>query len=158
MRRYIVANNIRRKDGNGLAAQSGGNLQTATAHPDEVSKGDGKETAKLSENEKEETGQGKGDIALQAGKSEESGQIGTRETAENKAKQAPTEIMDKPVAMAADDKKTNLGKDLGKSSEGALFRKDIDKSEVEKFVIHCKVPYLTIKAADELPKKFRKAG
>lgn len=107
MRRYIVANNIRRKDGNGLAAQSGGNLQTATAQTDsdEVSKGDGKETAKLSENEKEETGQGKGDIALQAGKSEESGQIGTRETAENKAKQAPTEIMDKPVAMAADDKK-----------------------------------------------------
>ena len=106
MRRYIVANNIRRKDGNGSAAQSGGNLQTATADPDEVSKGDGKETAKLSENEKEETVQGKGDIALQAGKSEESGQVGTSETAENKAKQAPTEIMDKPVAMAADDKKT----------------------------------------------------
>ena len=162
----IFANHILRT-GNDLAAKSEGNLQTATAQPKEVSEGNGKETATPAEMEDENTkteNNGNGANAIHADK--------TVKPDHTEKIEASPMITDKPEqGQTIDQPGTNESKDhdlvgggggsgggSGALSSPAMFRKDIQKPEVEKFVMKCKIPYLTIKSADELPKKFRKAA
>ena len=151
-----------------MAAKSEGNLQTATAQPKEakeVSEGNGKETATPAEMEDENTkteNNGNGANAIHADKTvkpDHTEKIEASPMITDKPEQGQTIDIDQPGTDESKDHDLfGGGGGSGALSSPAMLRKDIPKPEVEKFVMKCKIPYLTIKSADELPKKFRKAA